>query len=282
MEKAMTLRQLSAETTAILRGGGVENAHREAQWLVGETLGLSQPVGGMAEREVSAAEIAAVAALARRRALGEPLQYVLGNTEFHGRVFRVGPGVLIPRPETEQLVEIALTLPRPAEVVCDLCTGSGVIALTLACELGAGARIHGTDLSPEALVWAGLNRRRLGCANVELLEGDLFSPLPGELRFGLVASNPPYVSEEDYAGLSAEVRDYEPRLALAAGDGGLAVFKRIVRESGDRLLPGGSLICEIGETQGAAAADWLERCGYRQVEIRRDFAGRDRFALGRL
>lgn len=255
----------------------------EARWILQDVLDVRvTDYAAIGTTEISTENLAKARSLTERRVSGEPLQYVLGNTEFYGRRFHVGPGVLIPRPETETLVELALSLPRPSDQVCDLCSGSGVIALTVACELTPDAKVYGTDLSPEALVWAEKNRALLGRSNVEFFQGDLFAPLPACLTFGLVISNPPYVSAAEYAVLPPEVRDYEPDMALMAAEDGLALLRRIAEEAREWLLPGGWLICEMGETQGNRLRAVLNSFGYEQVQIHCDLTGRERFALGRL
>ncbi len=265
-----------------LRQAGLANADNEARWLLAAGLGVDDTLAGVSRAEPAPpAVVAQVTEFARRRAAGMPLQYVLGNVDFRAHRFAVGPGVLIPRPETEQLVDLALRLYSGQGDICDLCTGSGVIALSLACELRPPPAIVGVDLSPTALAYAVRNRAALGCQTVELLLGDLFEPVADERRFGLVTANPPYISPSEYAVLPAEVRDYEPALALLADQQGLAIFRRLASQAVERLLSGGWLISEIGETQGPDAAAWLAHCGYHDVAIHPDHTGRDRFAIGR-
>ncbi|MCS7042759.1 MAG: peptide chain release factor N(5)-glutamine methyltransferase [Bryobacteraceae bacterium] len=186
------------------------------------------------------------------RLQGRPVQYITRKQEFYGREFEVTPAVLIPRPETEHVVEQALKAARGARRVLDICTGSGNLAVTLALELGAAA--VGTDISFAALEVARRNARRHG-ARVEWVQCDLASGLSG--RFDLIVSNPPYIPLEEIARLQREVRDYEPRLALEGGPGGAAFYPRIVREAERLLAPGGWLIVEIGY-QGEQAA----RCAF--------------------
>ena len=242
-----------------LREAGIDNAANEARWLfegAGEAL--------FAER-------------IERRIKGEPLQYILGTVPFHCIELHVGPGVLIPRPETEQLVEIALALPRPPGPICDLCTGSGAIALAMAHAL-KDVRFTGIDLSVEALEWAERNRTALSLKNVSFLQGDLYDPLQEEDKFSMITANPPYVSPDEYSGLDSVVKDYEPRLALEAADNGLQVIRRIIEGASRHLLPGGVVIMEIGEKQGAAAKELFSKEGFK-ADIRRDYAGKERFAV---
>lgn len=254
----------------------------EAEWILQEALGWSpSEFRCRGHADIQASVVSKALDLARRRAGGVPLQYVLGNTEFYGRRFLVGRGVLIPRPETEQLVELALSVSPLSGPVVDLCTGSGAIALTLAREFGDQVRISATDISADALVWAKRNQCLLECANVELLQGDLFAPLPKGVRYGLIISNPPYVSASDFARLPDEVAGFEPAIALSGGRDGLEIIRRIVEAAPRHMLPGAFMLMEIDENHSTPVADHLCQCGYRQVEIRKDHAGKDRFAMAR-
>ena len=238
---------------------GIENAGNEARWL-----------GENADDSEFASRI-------ERRIKGEPLQYILGTVPFHDIQLYVGRGVLIPRPETEQLVELALSLSIPDGPICDLCTGSGAIALAMASKL-RHVSITGVDISPEALAWAQRNKNALKLDNISFLEGDLYEPLPENEKYALISANPPYVTSKEYDELERVVKDYEPKLALEAGDDGLSVIRRIVAGAKRHLLPGGTLIMEIGENQGDAVNDILvkERL---DAEIKTDYSGRQRFAL---
>ena len=250
-----------------LRDGGVENADAEARWMT-ELL----PRDGH--------EAARLEEWLDRRIAGEPFQYVVGTAAFYGIDLDVGPGVLIPRPETELLVERALRLlrPRPADTpVLDLCTGSGAIPLAILHERPDLSAI-GVDLSPDALTWAERNRRRLRAERCVFLQGDLFGPLPADARFPLVTANPPYVSPREYPDLPPVVKDHEPRLALVAEDDGLALELRIAADARRHLTHDGTLLLEIGETQGPRIADQLRCLGYHDVAILPDLAGKDRIA----
>ena len=219
--------------------------------------------------------------LVRRRLAGEPLQYVLGTAAFRRIELKVGPGVFIPRPETELVVERAMArLPERGTLV-DVCTGSGAIALAVADER-PDARVAASELSPAALQWATSNRDSLGL-NVEVLHGDLFEPLPRDLagRVDVVVSNPPYVDPGERASLPRDVVGHEPPEALFAPATGTSVIERIAAGAGNWLEPGGWLVLEIGETQGEAVREILRACGFADVDIAPDLAGRDRIAEGR-
>ncbi len=234
-----------------------------------------------AERDVGD-PAAAVAAMARRRASGEPVQYILGSWEFYGREFLLSGDTLIPRPETEGLAERAIAALRAAGrgdgLALDVGTGCGAIAVTLAAEV-ARVKVVAVDVSAGALAVASGNARRAGVADrVLFVRADAYSALKRGGRFDVVVSNPPYVSEGEWDALPREVRDFEPPGALLAGPDGLSVIRRLVAGAADYLLPGGALLCEIGETQGEAVRRLPS--GLLSFEgVAADLAGRDRVAL---
>ncbi|SEN24244.1 release factor glutamine methyltransferase [Stigmatella aurantiaca] len=233
------------------------------------------------DRPLSKEELAAYRALIERRMAGEPTQYLTGTKEFYNRPFKVDARVLIPRPETELLVEAALhALPKDAPSrALDVCTGSGCIAISLAAERPQ-ASVTATDLSPGACALARENAEALGVAGrLTLLQGDLFAPLPPDARFALVVSNPPYIASGEIPGLSAEVRR-EPPLALDGGRDGLDLIRRVIQGARRHLEPGGLLAMEIGETQGAAVKELLQAAGYENARVEKDLERRDRLAFG--
>ena len=208
-----------------------------------------------------------------QRLQGQPTQQITGVQEFYGRNFRVTRDVLIPRPETEHVIETALRL--NATRIVDIGTGSGAIAVTLALE--TGAHVIGTDVSLAALRIAAENGRKLGAA-VAWLACDLGSALKGG-SFDLMVSNPPYVPARDKATLQREVREYEPDVALYGGDDGLEMYRRLIPEAERLVVPGGWLVMEIGYTLGDAVSDML--VAWKDVEIRTDLAGLPRVMLAR-
>jgi len=203
------------------------------------------------------------------RMQGKPTQHITGVQEFYGREFRVTPDVLIPRPETEHVIEAALGL--NAKRIVDVGTGSGAIAITLALE--TAAQVVGTDISLAALRVAAANA--LG-STVRWLACDLGSALAGS-GFDLVVSNPPYIAARDKSTLQREVRDYEPEVALYGGADGLAIYSRLVPEAERLLAPGGWLVMELGHTSGEAVRGMLG--AWRNVEIRKDLANLPRVIL---
>ncbi|MCY1045816.1 peptide chain release factor N(5)-glutamine methyltransferase [Corallococcus sp. bb12-1] len=233
------------------------------------------------DRPLAKEELTAFRALIERRLAGEPTNYLTGTKEFYNRPFKVDARVLIPRPETELLVEALLhVVPKDApSKVLDVCTGSGCIAISVAAERPQ-ATVFATDLSPDACALAKENAQALGVADrVSVLEGDLFGPLPPDARFQVVVSNPPYIDSGDIAGLSAEVRR-EPRLALDGGPDGLTALRRVIQGARKVLEPGGLLALEMGETQGSAVLELLRAAGYADARVEKDLERRERMAFG--
>jgi release factor glutamine methyltransferase len=218
-------------------------------------------------------------ALLERRFAGEPMQYIFGESEFYRLPFRVTPDVLIPRPETEHVVEKVLERAAnfAAPRIVDVGTGSGAIAVVLAHELPA-AIVTATDLSAAALNVARQNAQRNGVAErVRFLGGDLLQPVAGE-QFDMVVSNPPYVSEVDRESLAVEVRDYEPAQALFAGADGLDVYRRLIPQAFAALAPGGHVILEIGHGQEPPVGALLGEAGFENIEFTPDLLGIPRVA----
>jgi release factor glutamine methyltransferase len=223
---------------------------------------------------------AAAEALARRRLAGEPVAYLVGRREFWSMSLTVTPAVLIPRPETERLVECALEhlAPQHPALVCDLGTGSGAVALAIAGERPA-AEVVACDHSRAALAVAAANVQRLAPGRVRTVCSDFLAGLARD-RFDLVVSNPPYVAESDPCLRAGDLR-HEPRSALAAGSRGLDALARIARDAPHHLVPGGWLLVEHGAEQGEAVRDLFTRGGLREVSTRLDLAGHERVTTGR-
>jgi release factor glutamine methyltransferase len=264
---------------AELAAAGCVSPWAEARWLLEEALGT--PLPGRGPQPLPAGAVQRLEAMVARRAGGEPLQYVVGWAPFGPLRLRVGPGVFVPRPETEGLAERAAIHLRAAgqrPLAVDLCTGCGAIACFLAAEV-PGARVVATELDPQALAWAQANTAIHG---IELLPGDLDGPLPAELagRVDVLCANVPYVPTGAIATLPRDVRDREPRLALDGGPDGLDVLRRVVARAGHWLAPGGWLVCEIGDDQGQAAVQLLASAGLTEVAVRPDLAGSDRVIEG--
>lgn len=225
--------------------------------------------------EAIASDASTLSELVSRRVNGEPLQYIEGSTVFGPIEILVDVRVLVPRPETEGLFEMASRMVRNPKVIVDLCTGSGALALALKHEF-PGAAVFATDISEEALQVAEANREKTGL-DVFLAAGDLFDPLPASLlgEVDLIVANPPYVSESEFISLPADVQ-HEPRLALVSGPTGLESIQSIGAHAAQWLRPGGVVICEIGEKQGVSAASSFTDL---PAVIRQDLAGRDRYVV---
>lgn len=251
----------------------------DAELLLAHALGQSRSyLRTWPEREPDAAQCAAFAALLERRRAGEPVAYLLGRQGFWSLDLEVAPHTLIPRPDTELLVETALTLgPGGPAWVLDLGTGTGAIALALACERPAW-QVLGVDRVSEAVQLAERNRARLGLGNARFVESVWFSTLGGE-RFALIVGNPPYIAAADRHLSEGDVR-FEPASALVAGEDGLADIRRIVAEAPEHLEAGGWLLLEHGYDQAEAVRALFAARGFAAVESRRDLGGHQRITLG--
>lgn len=278
----MLWRQLRDESVARLSDAGVDDPAQEFRWIAEQASGRtpSELVAAL-DDPATEREVAVVDQMVHRRASGEPLQYVLGRWAFRTLDLLVDQRVLIPRPETEVVAGLAIDalaeLDRPA-IAVDLGTGSGAIALSLAAERWPDIEVWGTDVSVDALDVARANLAGLGrrAAVIRLLEGDWFAALPEDLmgRVDVVVSNPPYVTDTE--PLPAAVEEWEPVHALRSGSDGLDDLRRIIGVAPKWLAPGGVLVCEIGETQGAAVLELAHAAGFEAASIAVDLAGRDR------
>jgi len=278
-----------AHAAAALSRAGIDTPRLDAQllllWILKcrrEDL-VREPERVLTDRELLIYEKAVSLRTMRR-----PLPYLTGEAWFYGRPFKINRAVLIPRPETEMLVEAAREFCRAATapMLADIGTGSGCLAVTLASELPT-SRIWATDLSADALKLARKNVVRYALEErVTLLRGDLLAPLPPELRCDVILSNPPYITEAEMSTLQPEVRDYEPRLALsgdggASGTDGTALHRRLLAEAPAYLKPGGWLLLEVGLGQAKIVAEAARDAGYTEVAIREDIAGIGRVVISR-
>jgi len=281
-EGPWTVRRLLTWTTRHFERRSVDAPRLTSELLLAHVLGLTRVrLYTDLDRPLEQAELGSLRALIERRTAGEPVQYLTGIREFSGRPFRVDPRVLIPRPETELLVDEVVSALRGAAAprLVDVGTGSGCIAVTLAQEL-PGARVLATDVDPDACAVARANAEALGVGGrVEIRQGELLDPVADQPPFDAVVSNPPYVRSGDLPGLQREVRR-EPARALDGGPDGLHVIRRLLDAAFDRLAPEGLLALEIGEDQGDAVRDLLVARGYERVRIARDLERRERMAFG--
>lgn len=270
-------------TTQRFTEAGIASARLEAQLLLAHVLGCTrmQLYTGF-DRPLGEPELAGYRGLIKRRLGGESVAYLLGEQEFWGLPFFVDSSVLVPRPDTETVIEVARALRADRAAPCrvlDLCTGSGAIAISIAKELPA-ATVIATEVSPEAAAIARRNAERNAMADrVEIRVGDLFAPVAGE-RFDLIVSNPPYIASATIATLSAEVRR-EPRLALDGGPDGLAFYDRICAVAPEYLLPGGALVLEHGFDQADAVRARMTAAGFSDVTLVHDLGKNPRVTHGR-
>ena len=262
----------------LLRQAGVPETRREAGSLLAFVLDRDRSfILSHAEDAIGEEQAERFRQYLDRRAQGEPLQYITGHQEFFGLDFEVTRDVLIPRPETELLIETALKLfagSDHAPIICDVGTGSGCIAITLLHERPA-ARAVALDVSPGALAVAQRNAaRHAATERIEFVLSDCFAALnPRQSSFDLIVSNPPYIEEGAMAGLQREVRDFEPRVALAAGADGLGIIRRLLFEAPVFLKTGGYLLFEIGFTQAAAVEQLIDPKTWKLLEIHQDLQG---------
>jgi release factor glutamine methyltransferase len=255
------------------------NARRDAELLLLHITGISRAeLMTHPNRELSESQMSAYRAAIARRARNEPMQYITGTQEFYGRSFTVTPAVLIPRPETEHLVESVLALHPAPKGILDIGTGSGILAITLALEL-PNATVTATDISAAALAVARQNARSLGAKDrIRFVESDLFAALASE-RFDCIVANPPYVATDEV--LEPQVRDYEPVTALYAGEDGLAVYRRLIPGAAAHLEPGGHLLVEIGHGQRDAVAGLLRAGNFQGIRFIDDLQGIPRVAVAK-
>lgn len=277
----LTVLEIIKRTTDFFAGKGIESPRLNAELLIGHALERKRMQLYLEfERPLTEIELERVRPLVRRRAQHEPLQYILGETEFCGLKLKVDRRALIPRPETEQLVELATAAcASPPARILDLGTGSGAIALALA-KAFPEARVTATDNSADALALAGENAALAGLADrVSWVESNWFSSLP-QTPHELVVSNPPYLSAEETAETALEVRGFEPAQALTSAEGGLADLKAIIAAAPGHLAPGGTLVLETGIAQHGVLLSLLRDAGFTKAESHRDLTGRDRFVVG--
>ena len=280
MPATLPLLEVLRGAESYLAERGVENPRLNAEHLLAHALGLKRmELYLQFDRQLTEAERAPLRDTVKRRGAREPLQHILGTAEFHGRTFTCDKRALIPRPETEQLVEIALEMVKgkTSPKLLDVGTGSCVIAITLALEIPE-AEVHAIDLSTDALVLAAENAARHGLADrVRFHQADLFPS--GDTKFDLIVANLPYIPAAEIAALSPEVR-HDPLAALDGGPDGLDLVRRLIDTAPERLTPGGALLLEIGAGQADAVNTLLANRKFRDISVRSDYQNIPRFAVG--
>jgi release factor glutamine methyltransferase len=277
----LTVLEIIKRTTDFLEKRGVESARLNAELLIGHSLGLKRMALYLQfERPLTETELEKIRPLVKRRGNREPLQYITGETEFAGLKLKVDARALIPRPETERLIELLQEkLPAPPARILDLGTGSGALALALA-KIYPEAKVTALDQSEAALALARENAAATGlAARVTFLVSDWFSSVPGGAQFELIVANPPYLSDDETRAAQPEVRDFEPRAALSAGTDSAAALEQIIKGAKSFLTPGGLLACETGIAQHAHLLALAAQAGFARPESWRDLTGRDRYLL---
>ena len=266
---ALKANVLTEQVTQILSQAGVDES--DAQWIVSITSGLERSQVTTLTTLLMPSVVEKSLDWAKQRAEGRPLWYIVGDAEFYGYTFKVDERVLIPRPETEELCEFAISHVKPGDKVLDLCTGSGAIAVTVAKNVNAS--VYASDVSQGAIELARTNAYANG-ANVTFIESNLFENI--NEKFNVIISNPPYIPSADIQGLQREVKDYEPILALDGGADGLDCYRLIVSQLGDFLEDNGLIFMEFGIGQANAIKEMLEQSGFINIEIKKDLSGIER------
>ncbi len=274
----MKLDELRQNILRQFTDAGFDSPETETAYLLEDATGIRHNLLWTAkERMLTGKEICRAQNYLERRLKNEPFQYICGWTQFRNLKLSVSPGCLIPRPETELMIDFAGKLLPLGGNVCELGTGSGAIALSLGQER-CDCHVYASELSPEAFAVAEENRRIHALDNVMIVQGDLFAPFPPGIRFDLLLANLPYIPEQERANLPPNVRDYEPETALFAGHDGLAVMERALTDAPSFLKPGAGVIFEMGSEQGNALTRFAESLGYyTDCAVLRDQYGEDRF-----
>lgn len=279
------------EISSILKGYGIEDPSKEAEIIL-TSLGIERVALYRDNPTLSEVQIEEIKKVLLRRQKREPLQYIIGHIDFCGLKIKVGPGVLIPRPETELIVEeVIKTVASPllpfigggqkggntsheSLSILDLCTGSGCIALALAKHFPM-SQVYGTDFSEKTIEVARENARINGIGNVVFMKGDLYEPVR-DMKFDIVVSNPPYIRREDISNLSPEIKGWEPKEAIDGGDDGLHFYREILLKSPCYLVSGGFLILELGQGEAEDVMKIAENYGLRCLSVIKDYAGIER------
>lgn len=277
----LTLLDVLQRTERFFKQRGIPSAKLDAQLLLANLLGMDRlQLFLQFDRPMTDAELVPLREPVQRRGRGEPMAWILGQQEFWSLDFKVGPGVLVPRPDTETLVEAALELlPEGEELfVADVCAGSGCVGLALASER-PDIKVYATELSEQALGFLKQNVNAHGMGKrVAALRGDLLAPVPPSRVIDVVVSNPPYISTQELAGL--EVAKHEPHQALDGGADGLDIYRRLIPMAAKRARV--AVLMEIGHEQGEAVKALFEQAGLSEVALRQDLAGRDRVVVGKV
>jgi len=284
-----TIQKLLNWVTGYLTEKGIDSPRLSAELLLSHVLGLKRiELYTQHDKIVAGQDLDMLRDMVKRAGQNEPIAYLVGKTEFYSMEINVTPDCMIPRPETELLVQRAIEFLRTrdgVQFICDLCTGSGCIAAVIAKNF-PNAHIIATDICDAALAVAASNVQKYQLQDkITLLSGDLFDPIIPQLdvsKFDLIVCNPPYVSSAEYEKLDRNIKDYEPRLALFAGDDGLDIYRRIIEKVDSFLKPDAALILEIGYAQGPAIKELLEQIKvFAEIIIEKDYHNNDRIVTAK-
>ncbi len=275
--KLWTILEVLKWTTNFFLERGIENPRLEAEYLLSEVLDIPRlELYLRFEQPLNPKERDRLKAYVVRRANREPLQYIVGYTEFYGYKIEVDPRVLIPRPETELLVEKAIGFCRFDTKILEIGTGSGAIPIAILRQF-PGITVHAVDISQEALELAEKNAI-VNTADVQFFHSDIYENVPSE-KYGLIISNPPYIRDDEYETLAPEITRYEPKLALTAGEEGMNAYRRIIEGAENYLAEGGKILLEIGSKQAEAITELARSHGYNNINIQKDYNDLDRIAV---
>ena len=273
MKALETLQEISKKLSPL----NIENPAREAEILLHQGLNMDLVAMYRDNPEINNDQTALIEKMIDRRAGREPLQYITGHTDFMGLEISVGQGVLIPRPETELMAELAINILRSTSddrrpTILDLCTGSGCLALSLAKNFPA-SKVCGIDISETALEYAMKNSETNEIMNVEFMKGHLFDPLEQNEKFDLIISNPPYIRKDDIRDLQPEIRDWEPLNALDGGEDGLDFYREIIPAAREHLKKDATLMFEVGHDEADQVGAIFEDAEYDHIQITKDYSG---------
>lgn len=277
----MTIRQAVKWGAEKLRDNNVDNAEYDSFELLSSINGMTRTfyfING--DNELSEKDFSLFKEYIEKRASHKPLQHILGKAYFYGYEFVVNENVLIPRQDTEILVNEVIKVAKDGYDILDMCTGSGCIGITLAKKF-PDSNVTGVDISDKALAVAWKNKCNLDADNIDFIQSDLFAALGADRRYDIIVSNPPYIPTKVIEGLQDEVRLYDPMLALDGTEDGLMFYRRITDKSGDYLKMNGYLCYEIGAEQAADVSDIMKQAGFKDIVVVKDLAGLDRVVMGK-
>jgi len=279
----MRLLEAVKKSSEYLEKSGIDDPLVDAEFLVFHALETDKLTAYLENPEIERDLLSKINGLVRRRARGEPLQYIIGHVDFLGLRINVGRGILIPRPETELLAQEVISTVRSRKksdiigspCILDLCTGSGCIALAVAKEI-PDAEVYGSDVSKTAIRYARMNAELNNIGNATFLAGSLFGPVKKNVPFDIIVSNPPYIKTGDISGLQREIREWEPMEALDGGEDGLDFYRKILSDSVGYLREKGKIIIELGFSQAREVAEIAQGSGFKNIATKKDYAGIER------